>query len=145
MSKELTIRTVAWDGPEGKALRAIRRRVFIEEQSVPEAEEWDDLDAVCLHFLAEDQNREPLGTARLAANGKIARVAVLRSARGRGVGRALMDAALAEAHSRGQASVHLDAQVEVIDFYRQLGFEAEGPIFLDAGIPHRRMHLAVVQ
>ena len=33
----------------------------------------------------------------------------------------------------------LDAQVPVIPFYERLGFVAEGPVFDDAGIPHRRM------
>ncbi len=37
--------------------------------------------------------------------------------------------------------VILDAQVQVIPFYEKLGFVAEGPVFDDAGIPHRRMTL----
>ncbi len=31
---------------------AVRRAVFIEEQGIPEAEEWDALDATCTHYLA---------------------------------------------------------------------------------------------
>ena len=36
----------------------------------------------------------------------------------------------------------LDAQIQVIPFYERLGFVAEGDVFLDAGIEHRRMRLS---
>ena len=47
--------------------------------------------------------------------------------------------ALARAAARGFTVAILDAQVPVISFYERLGFAAEGPVFDDAGIPHRRM------
>lgn len=43
-------------------LRSIRQKVFIEEQGVPAADEWDDKDDQALHFLALD------GKRRLAAH-----------------------------------------------------------------------------
>jgi predicted GNAT family N-acyltransferase len=48
-----------------------------------------------------------------------------------------------QAQHRGYRHLALDAQVEAIDFYRRLGFVAEGELFMDAGIPHRHMHLAL--
>ncbi|KAF5272945.1 hypothetical protein FQR65_LT17282 [Abscondita terminalis] len=53
----------------------IRRKVFIEEQNISEAEEWDDQDAVSLHFVMYEQN-QPIATARLLQNDSIGRVAV---------------------------------------------------------------------
>ena len=32
-----------------EAVRSVRRRVFIEEQAVPEEEEWDAFDATATH------------------------------------------------------------------------------------------------
>lgn len=133
-----TIRTVRWSDAS-TALRRIRTAVFIEEQHVPEALEWDGADETACHLLAESRGGQPIGTARLLPDGHIGRVAVLRPWRGRGVGRALMRKMLELAARQGHRHVYLDAQLEAIDFYRRLDFRAEGDIFMDAGIPHRRM------
>lgn len=121
---------------------AVRRAVFIEEQAIPEAEEWDDDDATCLHLLAEDETG-PLGTARLIARGtiaKIGRVAVMPRARGTGLGRRIMLAALEAARQDGFAEAMLESQVSVIGFYEGLGFVAEGSDYDDgSGILHRVM------
>lgn len=120
----------------------IRRVVFVEEQGVPEAEEIDGLDPICRHYLAR-LGGEPVGAARtkpLDAAVKAQRVAVLGAARGAGVGAALMRRILADAAAVGPATeVVLDSQTSAIAFYERLGFTAEGPEFLDAGIPHRFM------
>ncbi|MFN3937980.1 MAG: GNAT family N-acetyltransferase [Gemmobacter sp.] len=123
---------------------ALRRKVFIEEQAVPESDEIDGLDAAATHLLALDDGR-PVGTARLLVKsdaGKIGRVCVLPEARGRGIGAALIRAAVEDFRSRhGIRRVRLSAQTHALDFYARLGFRAEGPEYLDAGIPHRDMEL----
>lgn len=119
----------------------IRRKVFIEEQGVPEAEELDDLDAHCLLWIARISGR-PVGTARvrtLAGDAKVERVAVLSEARRCGVGRALMAAVEDWALSRGLDAVALNAQESAIPFYRSLGYAISGEPFEEAGIPHRAM------
>ena len=121
----------------------IRRRVFIEEQQVSQEEEWDGRDDLCLHFLAH-RGDTALGTARLLPDGHIGRVAVLQEARGMGVGAALMQAAIAAAQHQGHPAVELTAQTHALAFYERLGFTAFGDIFLDAGIPHRRMRLELI-
>lgn len=121
----------------------IRREVFIEEQHVPRAEEIDGLDWECVHFLAADQGA-PVGTARLRRLEpglmKVERVAVRRSHRRRGVGAAIMNAVETEAFRLGANDLVLAAQVGALSFYTRLGWVAEGPVFDDAGIPHRKMH-----
>ena len=134
--------TVTDDFP---ACAAIRRRVFIEEQNVPEDLELDDLDATAVHLLAT-QGGCPVGTARLLIEGdaaKIGRVALLPEARGTGAGAALMRAALHELRARGVRTAKLGAQTHAIGFYEKLGFTAYGPEYDDAGIPHRDMSLAL--
>lgn len=134
--------TVTDDFP---ACAAIRRRVFIEEQNVPEALELDELDATAVHLLATQDGR-PVGTARLLIDGKtakIGRVAILPELRGTGAGAALMRAALEELRARGVRTAKLGAQTHAIGFYERLGFTVYGPEYDDAGIPHRDMSLSL--
>jgi predicted GNAT family N-acyltransferase len=140
---------IAADGahaPDLAACRALRRIVFIDEQGVPEALEWDGLDAEARHFLA--RARRPasapvaLGTARMRivdGYAKAERVAVRQDARTRGVGRFLMLAVEAHARRRELPAIVLHAQVTAIPFYERLGYRAHGGIFLSAGIDHREM------
>ena len=126
------------------ALRALRTRVFIEEQQVPPSLEWDDLvDAACWHVLARDANGQPIGCGRLLPGGVIGRMAVLPQARGRGVGAALLEALLQVARERGHGVVTLSAQVHALGFYAKAGFIAAGEVYPDAGIPHRAMSLVL--
>lgn len=122
--------------------RLLRRKVFIEEQGVSEADEIDDKDDEAIHLLATVDGA-PMGSARLLLSGntgKIGRVCVLASARGTGLGAALMRAAVEELRRQpGLTRAKLGAQTHALGFYERLGFTAEGPIYDDAGIPHRDM------
>ena len=124
---------------------AIRRRVFIEEQGVSEALEYDGLDDEARHLLASVDG-EPAGTLRirLLEGGRVAkieRVAVLPAHRGHRVGRALMVAALDMARARGVREAKVHAQTVVQAFYTGLGFVATGAEFEEDGIPHIAMRL----
>ncbi len=129
----------------------IRTEVFVVGQGVPEALEVDGLDGDATHFLAwpaEPPDAAAVGTMRLRTvegEAKFERVAVLEAWQGRGVGRALMDAAEREAGRRGLARGRLNAQVAVIPFYEELGWRAEGGVFDDAGIPHRAMRKRIAR
>ena len=120
-------------------IRNIRATVFILEQAVPEDSEWDGLDPRCAHVLAWNDAGEAVGTARMQANGTIGRMAVLKDWRGRGVGRALLHALLDLATKRGLPRVTLSAQTHALGFYERAGFHVIGELFMDAGIPHRKM------
>jgi len=121
----------------------IRTTVFINEQHVPLALEWDGLDRNAHHVLASAPNGEPIGCGRMLLTaddpGHIGRMAVLAPWRHQGVGSALLTSLLMAAHQTGLHTVHLDAQVSAIGFYEPHGFTAHGPEFMDAGIPHRHM------
>ena len=124
---------------------ALRRVVFVEEQAVPEELERDEHDATALHLLARLDGR-PVGTARMLLRGdagKIGRVCVLREMRGTGVGAALIRAAVEELRALGLRRAKLGSQVHAIPFYEKLGFAAEGPVYDDAGIPHRDMAMTL--
>jgi predicted GNAT family N-acyltransferase len=137
---EISIELGSWS-----ALRAlaepIRTSVFVDEQNVPAEIEVDDWDAVSLHAIARDAAGAALGTGRLLPDGHIGRMAVLRAARGRGVGRALLRALVQAARERGHREVVLSAQMHALAFYQGEGFVGEGEVYDDAGIPHLLMRL----
>ncbi|SFJ66705.1 GNAT family N-acetyltransferase [Jannaschia pohangensis] len=123
---------------------AIRAEVFIEGQGVSLADEVDGRDPDCLHWLMTDAEG-PVATLRVlpidADRAKVQRVAVLARARGRGLGALLMRFVLSDLQLQGFSRITLGAQVDVIGFYERLGFAAHGPVYDDAGIPHRDMDL----
>lgn len=126
-----------------EALRAIRMEVFVREQAVPEALEWDELDAPSIHVLARDAAGAPIACGRLTPERKIGRMAVRQPWRGSGVGAAILRELVARARALGWPEVSLDAQVQAIGFYEREGFAAHGEVFDDAGIPHRHMSLTL--
>lgn len=121
------------------ALRAVRETVFVREQQVPLALEWDALDPECMHVIARDDSGRPIGTGRLTPQRSIGRMAVLADWRGRGVGDAVLLALLQQARASGWREVTLNAQVSAIDFYTRHGFVPFDARFLEAGIEHQAM------
>lgn len=137
--KRFFVRLVDWT-EEQQALLAIRREVFVLEQKVPEELEVDGLDGQCVQVLAEDADGNAIGTARLMPEGRIGRVAVLKSWRRCGVGAGLMAKLEEEATRKGITKLELHAQTHQIPFYENLAYVVvEGEEFLDAGIAHRLM------
>jgi predicted GNAT family N-acyltransferase len=130
---------------------SVRRRVFIEEQNVPEDLEIDEHDGdpaivrTAIHVLARSDG-EPVATGRLLLDDTegclhLGRVAVLPSQRRQGAGRAVMLALHDLARHHGATSIALAAQLHAIGFYQRLGYSVRGDVFLDAGIEHRWMDL----
>jgi predicted GNAT family N-acyltransferase len=141
-SAEFSVRRADWHR-DAALLGAVRRAVFVEEQRVPEALEWDGRDERCQHVLAMARDGAAIGTGRLLPDGHIGRMAVLKAWRGRGVGGAMLAELIAAARAAGHVRAHLNAQTHALGFYARFGFVAEGPEFDDAGIPHRAMTLAL--
>lgn len=120
----------------------IRKVVFVEEQGVSLEEEIDEFETTAQYMIAYNDDHQPIATARFRdVNGiaKIERVAVLKTERGQGTGRALMRALEQEAQRQGFHHFKLGAQTHAIPFYESLGYQAYGDQFLDAGIPHYYM------
>jgi predicted GNAT family N-acyltransferase len=138
VSHAFRVRDASWER-DLDDLQELRRAVFVVEQDVPEALEWDDIDADCRHAIAEDDAGRVIGCARLLPDGHIGRVAVLADWRGHGVGDALMRHMIALARSLGYRRVMLNAQTHALRFYERHGFAAVGDEYDDAGIPHRAM------
>lgn len=136
---QFTIRPGSWDELQNDA-KLIREQVFIQEQQIAVADEWDAEDAVSVHFVIYDQD-QPIATARLLQNNSVGRVAVLKSHRGAGIGKLLMQQIIQQAKHQQREFLKLSSQVHAIQFYAGLGFKVEGEQYLDCGIPHIDMRL----
>ncbi|MDH5710213.1 MAG: GNAT family N-acetyltransferase [Gammaproteobacteria bacterium] len=135
---EIKIKPVSWVQGQD-TLKPIRRKVFIEEQHVPEELEWDDFDTQSVHFLAYTNNTA-IATARLKPDGQIGRIAVVNEFRNKGIGKELLSTVISYAKTNGYNMVYLHSQQQVIGFYQQYGFVINGPGFTDAGISHQAMY-----
>jgi predicted GNAT family N-acyltransferase len=131
-----------WEDAQGEA-GPIRFSIFVGEQDVSPGIELDDKDAECMHAIAYDEAGHAIGTGRLLPDGHIGRLAVVKDWRRRGVGAQLMAALLEEARRRGHKEVVISAQLQAAEFYRGLGFAAEGKVYREAGILHQQMRKAL--
>lgn len=122
-----------------EALQSIRTQVFIEEQNIDPADEWDPADKDAIHLLAE-RDGNAVGCARIMDQQKIGRMAVLQSVRHESIGSNLLRAAIHIIKDAGHTP-RLGAQITAMGFYANHGFLPEGPLFDDAGILHRTMTL----
>ena len=117
----------------------IRRIVFVIEQKVEEREEYDEFEDTSKHLLALIEGKA-VGVARVRRTIKgikLERFAVLKEARGKGVGAALIEEALEMV--KEYDFIYLHAQVQVVDFYQKYGFVKEGDLFVEAAIDHYKM------
>ncbi|QCR31606.1 GNAT family N-acetyltransferase [Lysinibacillus sp. SGAir0095] len=121
---------------------SVRKKVFVEEQGVPEHLELDEHDSTSIHFIVQDQDH-PIGAARLRkldeTIGKVERVCVLEPFRGKKLGILIMEKIEEYAKELGIKKLKLNAQSYAIPFYEKLQYTTTSPEFLDAGIPHRAM------
>ena len=133
-----TVREADWLADSG-SLRAIRHEVFVVEQSVPADLEFEADDDQHLHVIAINAQGDPIGAARLSATGKIGRMAVLKNARRKGVGSAMLDMLIAIAKGQDLQTVTLSSQLHAVPFYRSHGVVKSGDTFVEAGIMHVKM------
>lgn len=124
---------------EAYDLWRLRQQVFIVEQQSPYPDlDGRDLEPATRHVLAHDGD-DLIACLRVLDDGthaRIGRVVVTPAARGRGIARDLMAAAMAEV---GDREIRLDAQVDLTGFYTGYGFEISGPEFVEDGVAHRPM------
>lgn len=126
-----------WDQLQQDA-KLIRTQVFICEQGITEADEWDDQDVISQHFVIYDQD-QPIATARLLQNHSVGRVAVVKAYRGQGLGQMIMLEIISYAQKQGLSVLTLSSQVHAISFYEKLGFTVQGNPYDECGISHIEM------
>lgn len=124
----------------------VRRAVFVDEQGVSPAAEIDGHEAAARHFVAVVAG-EAVGAARwrwyLPGVAKLERFAVLPGYRQHGLGRSLLAAVIADVREAGAREAVLHAQIAAVGLYRRAGFIGFGPAFVEEGIDHQAMRLAL--
>ncbi len=138
-----SILLITYNDPRYHMVAEIRRRVFIEEQNVPFAEEWDATDNIAGHLIIFQEGK-PAGTLRFYPDEDwlhVGRVAVLPEYRGKGLGKRLMKRCLQEGQRLGFKRSYLNSQSDKTRFYTSFGYQCTGDEFMEAGIQHRRMEL----
>jgi predicted GNAT family N-acyltransferase len=123
----------------------VRRQVFVIEQGIAEElvfEEIEDSDEINIVVKNE---KTVIGTARVVFpadnTAKIERMAVLKSFRGRGIGKGIISFLNEELKQRKITHIVLHAQYRVLDFYKTCGFHESGLPFEEAGIRHIKMEI----
>jgi predicted GNAT family N-acyltransferase len=124
---------------------ALREQVFCVEQGVPLAADQDGLDDDAIQVIAIESGRV-IGTCRVLIEdriGRLGRMAVEASARGGGLGAAILAAAEQSARDAGASLMRLHAQRYVEDLYAAAGYTPYGEPFVEEGIPHVGMEKAL--
>lgn len=124
------------------AMRSVRAAVFQSEQGIEPELDFDGKDETSDQIIAYINDR-PIGTARIRylddRTAKIERLAVLPIARGKGIGKLIMEKAIELAAQKKIQEVIIHAQEYIQGLHQKLGFEPEGAVFEEAGIPHVKM------
>lgn len=119
----------------------LRIAVFaVEQHCVYQDLDGRDLEPTTWHGWVASDDGEVLSYLRILGSPGdevIGRVVTAPAARGRGLGRLLMNAAL----DRCARPVRIEAQTYLLDWYAAFGFVPRGPEYLEDGIPHTPMVL----
>ena len=125
----------------------IRRKVFVEEQNIPEKIEFDDWDSKALFCVVYElgAKNQSVATGRLIwlsdTQCKIGRIAVLREYRRQSYGDMVVKMLVNKAFMEGAKEVIVEAQIQAVDFYKKIGFVVTGTPFVEADIERVKMTL----
>jgi len=120
----------------------VRGMVFVIEQKIAWEIEFDGLDDRSILFTAYLDDI-PVGAGRLYQY-KIGRVSTLKEYRKMGIGALIVEEIEKFAKRNKFPFLKLHSQVEVMDFYINLGYEAMGDIFKEADIDHILMKKTMI-
>lgn len=121
-----------------------RFEVFVCGQKIDE-QDFDDVDKKCAHIFYVDNDRV-VAYSRIIPKGisydapSIGRVLVLDSYRRRGLAVEMMNRAIEYIKDvYKEKEIILSAQEYVVALYKSVGFEEISEVYLEAGIPHKKM------
>jgi predicted GNAT family N-acyltransferase len=123
---------------------AIRRKVFVEEEGVDPALEYDHEEEAHHYLLL--LGGKALATARWRETEKgikLERFAVLPEFRNRGLGGIILKEVINDVVPLGKP-IYLHSQLRAVPFYERHGFVKEGAVFYEADMGHYYMQLKKV-
>ncbi len=122
----------------------IRNIVFVGEQNCPyDIEVVPEEEKEAKHFLIYYKDT-PVGTVRYREMGdrtfKLERFAVLKEYRGKGYGKdAFLFLVSKIEENYNPCTIYFNAQYQLFDYYKAMGFTPEGETFYEANIKHIKM------
>jgi ElaA protein len=126
-------------------LLELRQRVFVLEQNCAYVDA-DGIDPSSWHLLGRDEHARLDAYARIVAPGikytepSIGRVVTHPRVRGSGLGKSLMREAIMHTINLFPGeSIRIGAQMHLVRFYSEFGFEPAGDPYDEDGIPHVEM------
>ena len=131
-------------GPAPEDAKALRLKVFIDEQHFPASVEFDEFDAVSTHISCY-HNNQLCGYARVYNSGPdksifhVGRICVPKEFRKYGIGKIVMEKADEIIVNNGGIASELSSQYQVQNFYEKCGYSPEGEQYLEEGWPHIKM------
>ena len=121
-------------------VKNIRIEVFVDEQKFQE--EFDEVDATATHIAFYDDGKA-VATCRFfpidETTYKLGRIAVVKSYRGKNIGRYVMETAEKEIKKLGGKVCKLGAQTRAQGFYEKCGYVPFGDIYKEEYCDHIMM------
>ena len=133
---------VNFDDKHAGEIKRIRNTVFTGEENIDEHADFDGQDPEAIHVLVEMDGKY-VGTGRMLKDGHIGRLAVLKSERGKGLGKKIMFTLIDQAKNQNLDRVYLGAQKHAIEFYKKIGFTEYGNSYEEVGITHVHMEIFI--
>lgn len=117
---------------------ALRRTVFVEEQQIPAALEFDRLDQTCPYYLWLGDNDQPIATVRYQLSDPMTvqpdRFCVAAAYRQQGYGKRLLAFLEERGQRAGAERAILSAEITASGFYLSCGYQISSAPFLEDGI-----------
>ena len=125
--------------------KAIRFKVFVDEQGFEN--ELDDIDDIATHLVIYKDGKA-VGTSRMfpEEGGKVyhlGRICILKEYRGLHLGADIVNKMCEKAKELGAERCELSAQCRAMGFYKAIGFQERGEVYLDEGCPHIFMEKSI--
>lgn len=121
----------------------IRTQVFTMEQGVPMDIERDFYDTLSHHVVVYEEQKA-VGTGRIIFKDNqwlIGRIAVLKEYRGKHYGDLIVRKLVDFGFRNGYPKIVVHSQLQVLNFYKGIGFNEYGDVFLEADIEHKSMYI----
>ena len=127
-------------------LLRLRSAVFVVEQNCV-YQDLDGLDQAAAHIFIPNADGSCAACARVCEKadepGTMQIGRVVSKERGKGLGMAVLRAAIGECRRLGAREVYIEAQQYAIGFYEKAGIAVTSETFLEDGIPHVQMRLGL--
>lgn len=138
----ISVHAVSWkEGQE--ELKKLRSSVAFEK-GIPISRAFDIYENNCVHFIAYDEHKTPLGCCRLMDNGRISRPHIPMQWQLKGVENKLIEHIVKYAKDKTnltELSILEDARIA--PYYVHFGFNAEGLPITEYGLPAQMMKYTI--